>query len=95
MGADLERTAIMRLQEAANMSERFYKAPLIVTTCAGCGSVVTEDWVNGQKCFRCYEPGQTCGYIVGIERFLPYVPAWCPKMGGCLRPPERYEVQKT
>lgn len=40
-------------------------------------------------------PGQTCGYIVGIERFLPYVPAWCPKMGGCLRPPERYEVQKT
>ena len=20
-------------------------------TCAGCGSVVTEDWVNGQKCF--------------------------------------------
>lgn len=32
MGADLERTAIMRLQEAANMSERFYKAPLIVTT---------------------------------------------------------------
>ena len=64
-------------------------------TCAGCGSVVTEDWLNGQKCFRCYEPGQTCGYIVGIERFLPYVPAWCPKMGGCLRPPERYEVQKT
>ena len=48
-------------------------------TCAGCGSVVTEDWVNGQKCFRCYAPGQTCGYIVGIERFLPYVPAWCPK----------------
>lgn len=44
-------------------------------TCAGCGSVVTEDWVNGQKCFRCYAPGQTCGYIVGIERFLPYVPA--------------------
>lgn len=64
-------------------------------TCAGCGSVVTEDWVNGQKCFRCYAPGQTCGYIVGIERFLPYVPACCPKMGGCLRPPERYEVQKT
>ena len=56
-------------------------------TCDGCGSVVTEDWVNGQKCFRCYAPVQTCGYIVGIERFLPYVPAWCPKMGGCLRPP--------
>ena len=35
MGADLERTAIMRLQEAANMSERFYKAPLIVTTSGG------------------------------------------------------------
>lgn len=58
-------------------------------TCAGCSSVVTEDWVNGKQCFRCYAPGQTRGYIVGIERFLPYVPAWCPKMGGGLRPPER------
>lgn len=40
MGADLERTAIMRLQEAANMSERFYKAPLIVTTSGGKDSSV-------------------------------------------------------
>jgi phosphoadenosine phosphosulfate reductase len=40
MGADLERTAIMRLQEAANMSERFYKTPLIVTTSGGKDSSV-------------------------------------------------------
>ena len=40
MGSDLERTAIMRLQEAANMSERFYKAPLIVTTSGGKDSSV-------------------------------------------------------
>lgn len=40
MGADLERTAIMRPQEAANMSERFYKAPLIVTTSGGKDSSV-------------------------------------------------------
>lgn len=40
MGADLERTAIMRLQEAANMSERFCKAPLIVTTSGGKDSSV-------------------------------------------------------
>ena len=40
MGADLERTAIMRLQDAANRSERFYKAPLIVTTSGGKDSSV-------------------------------------------------------
>lgn len=57
-------------------------------TCAGCDHVVTEDWVKGAKCFRCFAHGQAHGYIVGIRRFLPYIPAWCPKMGGDLRPPE-------
>ena len=49
-------------------------------TCAGCEHVKTEDWTNGKNCFRCFTPGKCRGYIVGVERFLPYVPAWCPKM---------------
>lgn len=35
MDMDLEQKAIMRLREAADTSERFYKAPLIVTTSGG------------------------------------------------------------
>lgn len=38
--ADLEQTAIMRLREAADTSERFYNAPLIVTTSGGKDSAV-------------------------------------------------------
>lgn len=37
---DKEQTAIARLKEAAHMSERFYKAPLIVTTNGGKDSSV-------------------------------------------------------
>ena len=35
MDMDLEQKAIMRLCEAADTSERFYKASLIVTTSGG------------------------------------------------------------
>ena len=38
--ADLEQTAIMRLREAAGAAERFYNAPLIVTTSGGKDSSV-------------------------------------------------------
>ena len=40
MDMDLEQKAIMRLREAADTSERFYKAPLIVTTSGGKDSSV-------------------------------------------------------
>lgn len=40
MNMDLEQNAIMRLREAADTSERFYKAPLIVTTSGGKDSSV-------------------------------------------------------
>lgn len=40
MDMDLEQKAIMRLREAADISERFYKAPLIVTTSGGKDSSV-------------------------------------------------------
>ena len=40
MDMDLEQKAIMRLREAADTSERFYKVPLIVTTSGGKDSSV-------------------------------------------------------
>lgn len=49
-------------------------------TCEGCEHVATEPWAKGQTSYRCFAEGRCKGYTVGIERFLPYVPAWCPKM---------------
>ena len=49
-------------------------------TCEGCEHVVTEPWAKGQTSYRCFAEGRCKGYTVGIERFLPYVPAWCPKL---------------
>lgn len=46
-------------------------------TCEGCGHVVTEPWPRGQTGFRCDAPGPCRGYLIGIGRFLPYIPAWC------------------
>lgn len=40
MDQDKEQTAIMRIREAADMSEQFYNAPLIVTTSGGKDSSV-------------------------------------------------------
>lgn len=47
MDMDLEQKAIMRLREAADTSERFYKAPLIVTTSGGKDSSVAAFPVSG------------------------------------------------
>lgn len=49
-------------------------------TCEGCQSVVTEVWAHGETAYRCSAPGEKQGYMVGREHFLPYVPAWCPKL---------------
>lgn len=49
-------------------------------TCKGCEQLVTEPWVKNQICFRCFGPGRCRGYIVGIERLVPYIPAWCLKL---------------
>ena len=49
-------------------------------TCEGCEHVKTEEWTKNKICFRCFAPGRCYGYTVGIERFLPYIPAWCPKL---------------
>lgn len=48
-------------------------------TCEGCRNVIAEPWAKGDICFRCGAEGRCKGYIVGIRRFLPYVPAWCPE----------------
>lgn len=55
-------------------------------TCEGCAYVRTEPWpVKGSyretaTAYRCGAPGTHQGYHIGTERFLPYIPAWCPKM---------------
>lgn len=49
-------------------------------TCRGCPHVVEEDWTKGKAGYRCFAPGPCQGYVVGIGRFKPYIPAWCPEM---------------
>lgn len=66
-------------------------------TCKGCEHVRSVPWpVKGSYsketvAFRCFEPGKHKGYVIGIERLVPYIPAWCPLMekgtgdAGCLK----------
>ena len=49
-------------------------------TCEGCKDIKTEPWTKDRMAYRCFAPGPCQGRNVGIDRFLPYVPAWCPKM---------------
>ena len=49
-------------------------------TCEGCEHIITEPGGKGRKVFRCFAEGPYKGYTVGFDRFLPYIPAWCPKM---------------
>ena len=49
-------------------------------TCEGCPHIKVESWTKDKPCFRCFAPGRCQGYVVGVERYLPYVPAWCPMM---------------
>lgn len=30
--------------------------------------------------YRCFAPGRCKGRVVGVKRFDPYIPAWCPKL---------------
>jgi len=48
--------------------------------CAGCEAVIAEPWPGGRMGYRCGAAGPCKGYMVGIGRFRPYIPAWCPKM---------------
>ena len=48
-------------------------------TCAGCSHIVAEPWPRGKTALRCSAPGKCKGYVVGFDRPLPYIPAWCPK----------------
>lgn len=49
-------------------------------TCEGCEHVVTEPWVKDIISYRCFAPGRSKGRVVGVKRFDPYIPAWCPKL---------------
>lgn len=49
-------------------------------TCEGCDQIVTEPWAKGKTGYRCNAPGPWRGRTMGVEHFLPYIPAWCPKL---------------
>ena len=49
-------------------------------TCEGCEHVVTEPWAKDIISYRCFTPGRCKGRVVGVKRFDPYIPAWCPKL---------------
>lgn len=55
-------------------------------TCERCRYVKAETWpVKGSyhekaTAYRCFAPGDHIGYHIGTDRFLPYIPAWCPIM---------------
>lgn len=49
-------------------------------TCEGCEHVVTEPWAKDIIPYRCFAPGRCKGRVVGVKRFDPYIPAWCPKL---------------
>jgi hypothetical protein len=64
--------------DGAAMSEQIMAD--LSRTCEGCGEVVTEEWAPGKVWQRCGADGPRRGYTVGNGRFLPYIPAWCPRM---------------
>lgn len=49
-------------------------------TCEGCEYVKSEQWDRGKTWHQCFASGPNKGYHIGTDRFLPYIPAWCPKM---------------
>lgn len=55
-------------------------------TCKGCESVKEIPWpVRGSYteetvAYRCLAPGPRKGYVIGIGRFEPWIPAWCPML---------------
>lgn len=49
-------------------------------TCGDCDAVGAEKWPKGKTALRCSAPGAYRGYVVGFDRPLPYIPAWCPKL---------------
>lgn len=49
-------------------------------TCDGCKHIVAELWPRGKMALRCSALGKCKGYVVGFDRPLPYIPAWCPKL---------------
>lgn len=49
-------------------------------TCEGCEHLEREEWTKDKTAYRCGAPGRCKGYLVGVKRFNPYIPAWCPKL---------------
>ena len=43
---------------------------------AFCDNCAAKDIIS----YRCFAPGRCKGRVVGVKRFDPYIPAWCPKL---------------
>lgn len=46
---------------------------------------MNEKTLTAEQCsklslYRCFAPGRCKGRVVGVKRFDPYIPAWCPKL---------------
>lgn len=48
-------------------------------SCAGCTAAIAEPWPGGKLGYRCGAAGPCKGFVVGIGRYRPYIPAWCPR----------------
>lgn len=49
-------------------------------TCEGCEHVVTEPVGERHYLLSVLCSRQSKGRVVGVKRFDPYIPAWCPKL---------------
>lgn len=41
---------------------------------------IETPWAKDIISYRCFAPGRCKGRVVGVKRFDPYIPAWCPKL---------------
>lgn len=62
------------------------KKPDYTRTCEGCADVIKSEGAGGVTLLACGAEGRWKGATVcnlkglGAGMYLPYVPAWCPKM---------------
>ena len=55
-------------------------AAIMGRTCEECEHVKAEKLDKGAIWYRCGAPGVWSGRVVGIKRYDPYIPAWCPRI---------------
>lgn len=63
---DLEQKAIIRLQEAARMSEEYYEAPLLLTDSGGKDSSVVKALAHRRGCLSLVDGGRGAAGADGV-----------------------------